>query len=63
MNLPINLLIFSFNTPPGTKLKLKGEMVISHGLLLLHTENVEVLGGKVTVLVEKWLTNKVSNFY
>ncbi|CAH1391535.1 unnamed protein product [Nezara viridula] len=52
------LVDINFNTPPGTKLKLKGEMVISHGLLLLHTENVEVLGGRVIVLVEKWLTNK-----
>lgn len=42
---------------------LKGEMTISHGLLLLNPENVEVLGGKVTALVDKWITKKVTGLH
>ncbi|RZF42134.1 hypothetical protein LSTR_LSTR013643 [Laodelphax striatellus] len=49
----------SLNTPPGTKLRLKQETVpMSHGMILLQQSGVEVLGGRVTHLVEKWELNR-----
>ncbi|XP_020288510.1 tudor domain-containing protein 3 [Pseudomyrmex gracilis] len=50
----------SLNTPPGTKILIKsGTLVTSHGLLLLTPSYmVQVLGGKVAALVEKWELNK-----
>ncbi|XP_039278522.1 tudor domain-containing protein 3 isoform X2 [Nilaparvata lugens] len=49
----------SLNTPPGTKLRLRKETVpMSHGMLLLEQSGVEVLGGRVTHLVEKWELNR-----
>lgn len=58
----IGLTVCSLNTPPGTKVLLKGESLpMSHGLLLLQQSMVQVLGGKVTALVDKWELNRVSN--
>ncbi|XP_076237130.1 tudor domain containing 3 isoform X2 [Calliopsis andreniformis] len=50
----------SLNTPPGTKLLLStGNIPISHGIILLRPMHiVQVLGGKVINLVEKWELNK-----
>ncbi|XP_011880090.1 PREDICTED: tudor domain-containing protein 3 [Vollenhovia emeryi] len=49
----------SLNTPPGTKILIKGNLLVSHGLLLLSPSHlVCVLGGKVASLVEKWELNK-----
>ncbi|XP_076175475.1 tudor domain containing 3 isoform X2 [Ptiloglossa arizonensis] len=50
----------SLNTPPGTKVLLpSGNLPMSHGIILLRPSNiVQVLGGKVTNLVEKWELNK-----
>ncbi|KAK9509010.1 hypothetical protein O3M35_006426 [Rhynocoris fuscipes] len=57
--LEINSLPFlSLNTPPGTKLRLKGEIVITSGILHLNSSNVELLGGVVSNLVEKWNMNR-----
>lgn len=52
---------FSLNTPPGTKIVLRGGIVpMSHGIILLKPFNVaHVYGGKVSSLVEKWELNKV----
>ncbi|XP_011158828.1 tudor domain-containing protein 3 isoform X2 [Solenopsis invicta] len=49
----------SLNTPPGTKILIKGILPVSHGLLLLIPSHlIYVLGGKVANLVEKWELNK-----
>ncbi|XP_006622399.1 tudor domain-containing protein 3 isoform X1 [Apis dorsata] len=50
----------SLNTPPGTKILIGcGNLPISHGIILLRPSNItQVLGGKVTNLVEKWELNK-----
>ncbi|XP_076011612.1 tudor domain-containing protein 3 [Genypterus blacodes] len=44
----------SLNTPPGTKVKLLGTVLVRNGLLLLDDSNVSVLGGEVDHMVEKW---------
>ncbi|XP_053669701.1 uncharacterized protein LOC128720079 [Anopheles nili] len=45
----------SLNTPPGTKILLKnGPIRILQGVMMLTEKNVQVLGGHVTALVEKW---------
>lgn len=42
-------------TPPGTKLKLKlGKMQFQHGFFVLSEQHMDVLGGTVEDLVEKW---------
>ncbi|XP_012522446.1 tudor domain-containing protein 3 isoform X2 [Monomorium pharaonis] len=49
----------SLNTPPGTKVLIKGALPVSHGLLLLTPSYlVHILGGKVANLIEKWELNK-----
>ncbi|XP_011342307.1 tudor domain-containing protein 3 isoform X2 [Ooceraea biroi] len=50
----------SLNTPPGTKILIKsGALPSSHGILLLVPSYVvQVLGGRVASLVEKWELNK-----
>ncbi|XP_075212664.1 tudor domain-containing protein 3-like isoform X2 [Lycorma delicatula] len=45
----------SLNTPPGTKIFLKGEILsLSNGMLLLQDSTTQVLGGVVPQLIEKW---------
>lgn len=44
----------SLNTPPGTKVKLLGTVLIKNGLLLLDDSKICVLGGEVDHMVEKW---------
>ncbi|KAM3625857.1 uncharacterized protein V6R79_018688 [Siganus canaliculatus] len=44
----------SLNTPPGTKVKLLGEVEVKNGLLLLDDSKISVLGGEVEHMVEKW---------
>jgi tudor domain-containing protein 3 len=55
------MLYFSINTPPGTKLLMKGgALSMSHGIYLLKAFNIlQILGGKVASLIEKWEINKV----
>uniref|UniRef100_A0A0A9W9G3 Tudor domain-containing protein 3 n=1 Tax=Lygus hesperus TaxID=30085 RepID=A0A0A9W9G3_LYGHE len=48
----------SLNTPPGTKLRLKGEIIFSCGILQLNSDQVEMMGGTVTNLVDKWTVNR-----
>ncbi|XP_054000824.1 tudor domain-containing protein 3 [Hylaeus anthracinus] len=50
----------SLNTPPGTKILIaSGNLPMSHGIILLKPSHIaQVLGGKVTNLVEKWELNK-----
>ena len=47
----------SLKTAPGTKVRLnKGPLEVAGGFLKLHEGAIEVLGGRVEPLVEKWLT-------
>jgi hypothetical protein len=47
------------NTPPGTKIYLKGSIKIKCNLLILDSKNTDVLGGEVDYMVTKWKANKV----
>ena len=45
----------SLKTPPGTKIKLKGsQLEVANGFIKVNDKNLEVLGGEVEALVEKW---------
>ncbi|XP_054627216.1 tudor domain-containing protein 3 isoform X1 [Dunckerocampus dactyliophorus] len=44
----------SLNTPPGTKIKLLGTVMVKNGFLLLDDSKIAVLGGEVEHMVEKW---------
>ncbi|KAK2584759.1 hypothetical protein KPH14_007085 [Odynerus spinipes] len=50
----------SLNTPPGTKVLLKsGTIPMSHGIILLRPSHIsQLLGGRVSSLIEKWELNK-----
>uniref|UniRef100_A0A1B6DJ63 Tudor domain-containing protein 3 n=1 Tax=Clastoptera arizonana TaxID=38151 RepID=A0A1B6DJ63_9HEMI len=49
----------SINTPPGTKLLLKGKDIFAEfGIVLLNPSCVNILGGRVPVLIEKWEVNR-----
>ncbi len=48
-------------TPPGTKVRLKGNVKVVNGFLLLTRATVEVLGGQAESLLKKWTLNKVTN--
>ena len=50
----------TLNTPPGTKILLKGTIKIRSNLLMLDNQNCEVLGGDVGYLVAKWKEQKVT---
>ncbi|XP_065359540.1 tudor domain-containing protein 3 [Calliphora vicina] len=45
----------NLNVPPGTKLLIKAEKLkLLNGFLVLQPSDIQILGGKVEVLVEKW---------
>ncbi|XP_056134548.1 tudor domain-containing protein 3 isoform X2 [Lampris incognitus] len=44
----------SLNTPPGTKVKLLGTVLVRNGFLHLDDSKISVLGGEVDHMVEKW---------
>ncbi|KAM7354794.1 tudor domain containing 3 isoform 2-T2 [Cochliomyia hominivorax] len=45
----------NLNVPPGTKLFFKAEKLkLLNGFIVLKSSDIQVLGGKVEVLVEKW---------
>lgn len=44
----------SLNTPPGTKVKLLGNVQVKNGILLLDDSKIAVLGGEVDHMIEKW---------
>lgn len=51
----------TLSTPPGTKILLKnGPIKISNGFLLLAAKYIEVLGGRVEHLIEKWESYKLA---
>ncbi|XP_062854691.1 recQ-mediated genome instability protein 1 [Trichomycterus rosablanca] len=47
------------NLPPGTKLEVKGRVVVRLGVLLLKPENVNVLGGEVEQLIGRHSQSRV----
>lgn len=54
---------FSINTAPGTKVFLKNPVKMKQGFLLLNTQNVNVLGGQVQALYEKWESSRALSKY
>ncbi|XP_056099000.1 tudor domain-containing protein 3 isoform X2 [Rhinichthys klamathensis goyatoka] len=44
----------SLNTPPGTKVKLLGVVQVKNGILLLDDSKIDVLGGEVDHMIDKW---------
>ena len=52
--------MYSLDTPPGTKIKIKGNVEVANGFLLLSNSSVDVLGGRVEGLLKKWRTTKAS---
>ncbi|XP_036401960.1 tudor domain-containing protein 3 [Megalops cyprinoides] len=44
----------SLNTPPGTKVKLLGTVLVKNGFLLLDDSKIFLLGGEVDHMIEKW---------
>ena len=48
----------NIDTPPGTKIRLIGEVGIWKGYLLLYPVNMQVLGGNVTKLRSSWELNR-----
>ena len=45
----------SLKTPPGTKVKLKGgKLEVANGFIKVSDKSLEVLGGQVEALIEKW---------
>lgn len=56
----------SLNTPPGTKVRLKSvpsKIVVKSGFALIQAKNLELLGGKVEPLIEKWeISQKLAQF-
>lgn len=57
------VVLFSLNTPPGTKVKLLGTVQVKNGCLLLEDSNILVLGGEVEHMVEKWELQRVRLFF
>ncbi len=48
----------NLNTPPGTKMLIKGSIRIKSNMLILNNQTCQILGGTVDHLVKKWMTNK-----
>lgn len=46
-------------TPPGTKLLIKRDIEYDGGFIFLTHQNVQILGGQVDKLIEKWRFEKV----
>ncbi|KAA0707407.1 Tudor domain-containing protein 3 [Triplophysa tibetana] len=51
----------SLNTPPGTKVKLLGNVPVKNGILLLDDSKIAVLGGEVDHMIEKWALQRSLN--
>ncbi|KAK3100292.1 hypothetical protein FSP39_017721 [Pinctada imbricata] len=47
------------NTPPGTKISLKGTIGVEHGFLMLNNKNTSSIGGRVDKLAENWELKKM----
>lgn len=54
----------TLDTPPGTKVYFKCEKIsLFHGFMLLKPKDIQVIGGKVPQLIEKWELNRKLNKY
>ena len=53
------MMMYSLDTPPGTKVSIKGSVAIVNGFMLLKKSSMEVLGGRVEGLHKKWSSMKV----
>ncbi|EYB88869.1 hypothetical protein Y032_0240g3349 [Ancylostoma ceylanicum] len=51
----------SADTPPGTKLLITGKVPIEGGFVLLSPSNVNIIGGRVEKLIEKWMIERHSS--
>lgn len=49
---------FSINIAPGTKVLLKNSVKINQGFLIFTPQNINIIGGQVQALYEKWETNR-----
>ncbi|XP_043191740.1 tudor domain-containing protein 3-like [Amphibalanus amphitrite] len=49
---------FSLRTPPGTKVRLRQPVPVCSGFLLVPDEALQVIGGTVQQMVDKWTMNK-----
>lgn len=49
-----HLTTLSVNTPPGTKILLKGTIKIFQGMLVLTSSTMKICNGVVAAMVEKW---------
>lgn len=58
-----NLPTLSVNTPPGTKILLKGTIKIFQGMLVLTSSTMKNCNGVVTTMVEKWEYEKTMSKY
>lgn len=58
-----NIPALSVNTPPGTKLLLKGTIKIFQGMLVLTSSTFKNCNGVVTAMVEKWEYEKTMSKY
>lgn len=55
----LTAILYSLDTPPGTKLLFK-DLKFNDGFLLMDKKDVEVLGGSVPALIEAWKASQVS---
>lgn len=54
----------TLDTPPGTKVYFKSEKVpLFQGFMILKPKDIQVIGGKVPHLIEKWELNRKLNKY
>lgn len=49
---------FNINIAPGTKVLLRNTLKTAQGIMLLSRNNIDILGGKVAVVYEKWEANR-----
>lgn len=53
----------SVNTPPGTKILLKGTIKIFQGMLVLTSSTMKICNGVVAAMVEKWEYERTMSKY
>lgn len=54
---------FNVNVAPGTKVLLKNTVKVVQGFLLLTQQNIQILGGQVQTLYEKWESSRTLTKY
>ena len=56
-------MLYSFDTPPGTKVCIKGTVAVLNGFILLKKSSMVALGGRVEGLHKKWSSMKVGTIF